>query len=508
MIVNTASDTDNLIAEAYRETDVIITRHTGTPPAWKSDLVFQITSGAYLPRHSLLAKDGKKLSLKKYAEDMIESFIKPSIKAGLKTLVIAPKAFQEVESVSEWAVTDPDNYKAGENAILTNHHRAEGRNDYQDCDIVFEFHYEPSHDEIQADAKHLYRNAEKTLTFTREKQTVSVNGVEFEKNVYTDTRVQAVYNRECRARLMQGAMRLRPNIHKDKIIVILTAEPIDIPVTPVPFTPRDKDKFTGDWADFKEALQAKADAIERGDVQAVMETTGQSERTAQRKTKATRDRQNTERDTQIIALHEQGKSYREIHTETGVSFGTVSNLVKAYKKRQTAIDSTNSSLAETVHPTNTDAPCVESEPLHISEPDAQTCDTAPPIPPTEYSSLDLDTARQEMERCQERMNYSGAAFLRNHIQKQERQLTATNKGASMNYYNILTIPGSELFAKIKEINTIANDDTSPEQETAIDALNNLSSLLEKRCGSQEDVLIAPGHLLTSGEMPDRDTEIR
>ena len=93
----------------------------------------------------------------------------------------------------------------------------------------------------------------------------------------------------------------------------------------------------------------------------------QSERTAQRKTKATRDRQNTERDTQIIALHEQGKSYREIHTETGTSFGTVSNVVKAYKKRQTAISSTNSSLAETVHPTNTADTGVDSETLHTPE---------------------------------------------------------------------------------------------------------------------------------------------
>ena len=174
---------------------------------------------------------------------MIESFIKPSVEAGLKTLVIAPKAFQEVESVSEWATLDPDNYIPRQNAILTNHHRAEGRNDYQDCDIVFEFHYEPNHDEIQADTKHLYRNAETPIDFTREKQTVSVNGVEFEKNVYTDERVQAVYNRECRARLMQGAMRLRPNIHGGKIIVILTAEPIDIPVTPVPFTPADQKAF-------------------------------------------------------------------------------------------------------------------------------------------------------------------------------------------------------------------------------------------------------------------------
>ena len=366
VIVNTASDPDDLITEAYKETPVHITRHTGTPPAWKSNLVFQITSGAYLPRQSLLAKDGKKLILKRYAKDMIESFIKPSIKAGLKTLVIAPKAFQEVESVREWAVTDPDDYKPRQNAILTNHHRAEGRNDYQDCDIVFEFHYEPNHHEIQADAKHIYRNPETPLDFTREKQTVSVNGVSFEKNAYTDERVQAVYNRECRARLMQGPMRLRPNIHAGKIIVYLTAEPIDSPVTPIGFTPGDRDLFTGDWTAFREALQAKAKAIENGDVKAVMETTGKSKRTAERATKSQRQQAKTERDDAIIQLHQDGLSQRKIHTQVTdvgykVSIGTINSIIQVFKKRQTAISNSYSSMTQTEHPTNTDDTCLESE---------------------------------------------------------------------------------------------------------------------------------------------------
>ena len=367
VIVNTASDPDNLIAEAYRETPVQITRHDGTPPAWKSDSVFQVGSGTYLPRHSLLGKDGKNLVLKKYAEDMIEGFIKPSINSGLKTLVIAPKAFQEVESVREWAITDPADYKRKQNAIITNHHRAEGRNDYQDCEAIFVFHYEPNHHEIQTAAKHIYRNAETPLDFTRETQTVNVGGVRFKKAIYKDPRVQAIYNRECRARLMQSAMRLRPNIHTGKIVVFLTAEPIEIPITPIAFTPGDATLFTGDWTAFKESLRAKAEAIENGDVKAVMETTGQSERTAQRKTKSTRQQKNTARDEQIITLHEQGKSYREIHTETRISFGTVSNVIKAYKKRQTAISTSYSSLAETVHPTNPDDTSVESETLHTAE---------------------------------------------------------------------------------------------------------------------------------------------
>ena len=553
VIVNTASDPDNLIAEAYRETKVQITRHEGTPPPWESESVFQIASGTYLPRHSQLTKDGKNLVLKKYAVDMIEGFIKPSIKAGLKTLVIAPKAFQEVESVKEWAITDNADYKPKQNAIITNHHRAEGRNDYQDCEAIFVFHYEPNHHEIQTASKHIYRNAEIPLDFTRETQIVKVNGVRFEKTVYKDIRVQSIYNRECRARLMQSAMRLRPNIHAGKIIVILTAEPIDIPVTPVPFTPRDKDKFNGDWTDFKKKLQASPQ--ERI-------ADGESKSKAYRDS-STHKKKKVERDAQVLALHQQGKNKSEIHRETDVPRKTVSDIIKRYEQggenshstivctystlgksatptntddtgveseplhtqepsvdQQASVppplkqgdqsstpllDSTNSSLTETVHPIYTDVPCVESEPLHISEPDAQTRDTSPPIPPTEYSSLDLETVNQELKRCQERNNYNGAAFLRSHIQKRERQLRTLKKGASMDYYNILTIPGSELFAKIKEINTIANDDTSPERDTAIDALNNLSSLLEQRCGSREDVMIAPGHLLTFGENPQRAT---
>ena len=131
----------------------------------------------------------------------------------------------------------------------------------------------------------------------------------------------------------------------------------------------------------------------------------------------------------------------------------------------------------------------------------------PPIPDTDYSRLDLDTAlKQELVRCQERNNYNGAAFLRSHIKNLTRtsqlQTGTKMRKDSMDYYNILTIPGAELFAKIGEINDIANDDTLPERDVAIDALNNLSSLLRKRYGSSDEVLVAPGKLLTFSTVPD------
>lgn len=335
-IFNTASDPDNLIGEAYRETDINITRHTGTPPAWKTDLVFQLSSGAYLPRQSLIRQEGKGkdkiLHLKPRAQEIVDAYVQPSIDTGLKVLVVAPKAFQDIESVvghpeygGGWAVTEIEDVIEGRNAMLINHHHAEGRNDYQDFDIVFVFHYEPNHHEIIAAAKRIYRNVETPLDFTREKQTVTLGGVRFKKVVYKDERVQAVYNRECRGRLMQADMRLRPNIHDGKIIVHLTAEPVDIPVTPVPFSLKDAKHFTGDWTALKAKLQAT-------DAKAYAESTGQSERTAYRKNTEARNQTKADRDAEllqrILELKTQNIGERKIAEQLEISYGKLRSLLE------------------------------------------------------------------------------------------------------------------------------------------------------------------------------------
>ena len=372
-IFNTASDPDNLIGEAYRETNIHITRHTGTPAAWKSDSVFQIATGAYLPRQSLVRySDDDTLELKPRAQELVDGFIRPSITAGLKVLVVAPKVFQDIERVKEWAATEMDNFRQGHTALLINHHHAEGRNDYQDFDIVFVFHYEPHHSEIQNASKRIYRNPEIPLDFTRETRTVKVGSVSFEKTVYVDARVQAVYNRECRARLMQSGMRLRPNINPDKHILFFTAEPVDIPVTPTAFTPRDAQHFTGDPSRFKEHLHAETTAIESGDVQAVVEIKGVSERTARRLTKAERDTQKAERDAEIIRLHRDGHTQLEIERQlnlAGYTKGTSPKTIRAVltdAKQVGVTDNpllvyTNSDVSEMPTPTTTDVTDTETE---------------------------------------------------------------------------------------------------------------------------------------------------
>lgn len=245
---------------------------------------------------------------------MVDRFIGPSIEAGLKTLVVAPKAFQEIQTVGS---LDCD---------LINHHHAEGRNDYQDHDIVFVFHHEPEHHEIQNIAKRLYRNVQQPLDFTRERQKVTVNGVTLKKNVYIDTRVQSVYNRECRQRLMQAAMRLRPNIHKKKIIVFLTAEPVDIPVTPVAFSLSDGNRFDGNWATFVENLQKREDASVAELVDA-----GVSERTAQRLTELTRKQKKAERNAEILRRDTAGETQQQIKEALGIGLATVNRVLKKAK---------------------------------------------------------------------------------------------------------------------------------------------------------------------------------
>ena len=389
-IFNTASDPDNLIGEAYSGSNVEITRHTGDTPVWKNALVFQLSGGNYFPRHSLIADDNGKLKLKPRAQEMIDQFISPSIDAGLKTIVVAPKAFQEIESINSLDCT------------LINHQHAEGRNDFQDHDIAFVFHYEPNHYEIQAAAKRLYRNPDIPLSFERETYPVKVNGVTFQKNTYTDERVQAVYNRECRQRLMQSAMRLRPNRNENKIIVFLTSEPVDIPQTPMPFRLQNGEHFTGDWHTFAETLQ-------NPDVEAVMKRDGVSKRTAERRTQEARSNTKAERDARILELHGENKSTREserIMKSEGikVSLSTIKGVISQVdKKRQSVISSTYNEMTQNGHPTDTGDTGIPSE---------NNSNGHHPVARSEYSQLNEQQALIELEYCNDTHNYSGASYLR------------------------------------------------------------------------------------------------
>ena len=76
------------------------------------------------------------------------------------------------------------------------------------------------------------------------------------------------------------------------------------------------------------------------------------------------------------------------------------------KNSQSTISTSYSRMGKNGHPVNPDDTSVESETPHKSVPKPQTSDPAP-IPLSEYSSLDDETALLELERCKKRSNYNG-----------------------------------------------------------------------------------------------------
>ena len=142
-----------------------------------------------------------------------------------------------------------------------------------------------------------------------------------------------------------------------------------------------------------------------------METKGVAKSQAYEVTKETRSQQKVERDAQVITLWDNGNGLNasEIERETGVPRATVNRILKPLKTGDQSSDPllvyTYRTSEKWSPPTNTDDTVLRANHFTHANQDAQTRDTSPPIPPTEYSSLDLETAKQELKRCQERNNY-------------------------------------------------------------------------------------------------------
>ena len=111
-----------------------------------------------------------------------------------------------------------------------------------------------------------------------------------------------------------------------------------------------------------------------------METKGIGKSQAYELTKDTRPQRTAnkkaDRDAQVIGLHQQGKSLREIETATGIPRSTVSRITKegVHEVSQSSdhlLDITYRASEEWDTPTNTDTPCVESVQLQNPDRDAQ-----------------------------------------------------------------------------------------------------------------------------------------
>ena len=105
----------------------------------------------------------------------------------------------------------------------------------------------------------------------------------------------------------------------------LTAEPVDIPVTPVPFSLKNGNDFDGDWGEFREKLQ-------NGDtrtVEDIVEQDNVSKRTAYRRTAEAKNQSKANRDIEICNRYNKLKqTQQEIADVLGIGLATVNRVLK------------------------------------------------------------------------------------------------------------------------------------------------------------------------------------
>ena len=197
------------------------------------------------------------------------------------------------------------------------------------------------------------------------------NGILIKERRYIDSRLESIRKQLATEKLNQAVGRARLPRWTGTTTIIFTNAPIQGITnraelfTDAAFTAANHPR---DFADAQKRVEV---ALESGDVQAVMETTGQSESTARRKTQTQRQQLKAERDAQVIALHEQGKSQREIHKQMAasgnkVSIGTINSIIQVFKNGQTQL-STQLGLTEIEHLANPDDTSVERKILHTDE---------------------------------------------------------------------------------------------------------------------------------------------
>ena len=181
-----------------------------------------------------------------------------------------------------------------------------------------------------------YDELTETAPFTQD-------GITITETRYKDPRLEKVRNQLATEKLQQAIGRARLATWRDTQTIIFTTAPASQITDRATLFSDEAFNLAEAPSELPQAMQRIQDAIETGDVQAVMETTGVSKSTAERKTKPARAQLKVERDAQIIALHDQGLSQREIEKEmkasgNKVSNGTIRNVLQARKKRQDQLD--------------------------------------------------------------------------------------------------------------------------------------------------------------------------
>ena len=191
------------------------------------------------------------------------------------------------------------------------------------------------HDVLMNDAKTQHASDTEPLpTGTYEdltdERTETTNGYEITERQYQDPRLEIVRRQLASDKLEQAIGRARLPIWTDTTTIIFT----DAPVPRITDRATLFNKYAFERAntppELSTAMERITQAEQTGNVKAVMESKGVSQRTAYEHTQANRNQSKAKRDAEIIRLHRQGHTQTEIKDKLGVSIGLVNKIIKIF----------------------------------------------------------------------------------------------------------------------------------------------------------------------------------
>ena len=258
-----------------------------------------------------------------------------------------------------------------------------------------------------SDHKRLPKGSYDELT---EIDTYTDNGITITERRYIDPRLETIRLQLSIEKLEQAFGRARVPRWTDTTTVVFTNAPISATSRATLFTDAAFNIATSP-SDLPAAAQRIIDAEKSGDVQAVMETTGVSERTARNRTQATRSNTKAERDKRIIDLHNERKSTREIESimkgeNFKVSYPTISRVIKVFQNGKRLLNIPIGTCRNETPPKNIDDTSVPSV---LGE---NITNGHHPVSKTDYPNLTENEAQAELECLTEKYDYAGAAYLR------------------------------------------------------------------------------------------------
>ena len=238
------------------------------------------------------------------------------------------------------------------------------------------------------------------------------DGLTITERRYIDPRLEKIRLQLSTEKLEQALGRARLPRWTDTTTILFTNTPVSATSRATLFTDAAFSIATAP-SDLPAAAQRIIDAEQSGDVQAIMETTGVSERTAQRRSQPSKKDAKAERDAEIIQRFKDGNSKKQIATDLDIGQATVKRVLDTHGIGVTE----NANAFKYILKGNGEN---GDPPKNIDDtyvPDENASNGHHPVPRSEYSKLNEQQAIAELQHCEHKSDYAGASLLRSIIKK-------------------------------------------------------------------------------------------